>query len=360
MVTFNPRLSIRAPMEAEANPLPSDDTTPPVTKINLVLTPAMIPLRFQILFSFHQVFRSIDLHRSFHHVFSENPVAVNQSAQLLQALGLFEPCGSQPGESQQEIPAVYINAEMAMAPYFLARFSAVRRRHLVSRKRNRRPGKVQRELLTVANDFNDIRIAPLLLVIDLGTNRSHWNRQVAAERPNRARNRIVFDERQISLNVYDPVRFDLTRYFSQTIGTARVIPGRDDRFAAEIPDRFLNTSIISGHQHTSETAAPRCALVDMLDHRFTTDESQRFSRQSGRTIACRDDRHDRHGSQFRKSRFDQVESDRFERQKIKNRDGLGEDHHGISIYARLKIVSMKTGFPAKDATDGNNRMVSRV
>jgi hypothetical protein len=46
------------------------------------------------------------------------------------------------------------------------------------------------------------------------------------------------------------------------------------------------------------------------------------------------------------------------RQKIKNRDGLGEDHHGISIYARLKIVSMKTRFPAKDATDGKNRMAS--
>ena len=36
MVTFRPRLSSSAPIEAEASPLPSDDTTPPVTKMNLV------------------------------------------------------------------------------------------------------------------------------------------------------------------------------------------------------------------------------------------------------------------------------------------------------------------------------------
>jgi hypothetical protein len=41
IVTLSPRLSNSAPMEAEANPLPNDDTTPPVTKMNLVFTVAM-------------------------------------------------------------------------------------------------------------------------------------------------------------------------------------------------------------------------------------------------------------------------------------------------------------------------------
>ena len=36
IVTLRPRLSSSAPIEAEARPLPSDDTTPPVTKMNLV------------------------------------------------------------------------------------------------------------------------------------------------------------------------------------------------------------------------------------------------------------------------------------------------------------------------------------
>jgi hypothetical protein len=35
-VTFKPRLSSRAPMDAEASPFPREETTPPVTKMNLV------------------------------------------------------------------------------------------------------------------------------------------------------------------------------------------------------------------------------------------------------------------------------------------------------------------------------------
>ncbi|EKD42192.1 MAG: hypothetical protein ACD_73C00278G0001, partial [uncultured bacterium] len=37
METFKPRFSSKAPMEAAAKPLPSEETTPPVTKINFVL-----------------------------------------------------------------------------------------------------------------------------------------------------------------------------------------------------------------------------------------------------------------------------------------------------------------------------------
>lgn len=36
-VMVNPLLSRSAPIDAEAIPLPSDETTPPVTKMNLVL-----------------------------------------------------------------------------------------------------------------------------------------------------------------------------------------------------------------------------------------------------------------------------------------------------------------------------------
>jgi len=35
MVTFNPRDSRSAPIDAEAMPLPKDETTPPVTNTNL-------------------------------------------------------------------------------------------------------------------------------------------------------------------------------------------------------------------------------------------------------------------------------------------------------------------------------------
>ena len=36
-VTFSPRLSSRHPMEAAAIPFPKEETTPPVTKINLAM-----------------------------------------------------------------------------------------------------------------------------------------------------------------------------------------------------------------------------------------------------------------------------------------------------------------------------------
>src|SRR5215203_1276365 len=54
IVTFRPRLSRSAPRDADASPLPSDDTTPPVTKMNLVLAffalnadppPSTVPVR---------------------------------------------------------------------------------------------------------------------------------------------------------------------------------------------------------------------------------------------------------------------------------------------------------------------------
>src|SRR4029450_6823704 len=38
-VTRRPRASRSAPIDAEATPLPSDDTTPPVTKMNFVFDP---------------------------------------------------------------------------------------------------------------------------------------------------------------------------------------------------------------------------------------------------------------------------------------------------------------------------------
>src|ERR1700752_2148034 len=42
-VTRKPRASSSEPMEADASPLPSDDTTPPVTKMYFVGTSSLLP-----------------------------------------------------------------------------------------------------------------------------------------------------------------------------------------------------------------------------------------------------------------------------------------------------------------------------
>src|SRR3989442_808782 len=44
-VTRKPRASSSEPMEADAKPLPSDDTTPPVTKMYFVATSSLLPGR---------------------------------------------------------------------------------------------------------------------------------------------------------------------------------------------------------------------------------------------------------------------------------------------------------------------------
>jgi hypothetical protein len=47
MVTRMPRASSRAPMAAEERPLPSDESTPPVTKMNFfrMPSPEIVPTR---------------------------------------------------------------------------------------------------------------------------------------------------------------------------------------------------------------------------------------------------------------------------------------------------------------------------
>ena len=47
---FQPRASRRAPVAAAAMPFPNDDTTPPVTKINLAISsPSLSPAGYQPL-----------------------------------------------------------------------------------------------------------------------------------------------------------------------------------------------------------------------------------------------------------------------------------------------------------------------
>jgi len=75
-------------MDADANPLPKDDTTPPVTKMNLVLTVAIAasPFTRQIFFRSLKILRSIDFHRSlvnFSHVNSINRFLMRESCSKL-------------------------------------------------------------------------------------------------------------------------------------------------------------------------------------------------------------------------------------------------------------------------------------
>src|SRR4051794_12738413 len=94
-VTFSPRLSSRQPMDAAAMPLPRDETTPPVTKMNLAIhaPPARRSRRRNCLEHLRHTLQiggriySQGLVFRFHHA---DPEPVFQRTQLLQPLRLFQ------------------------------------------------------------------------------------------------------------------------------------------------------------------------------------------------------------------------------------------------------------------------------
>src|SRR6188472_2508075 len=121
--TLYPWSSRRRPIDAAASPFPSEDTTPPVTKMYFtgrrsvcwVIPPlsASIPRgnRHQLAHAL-QVFGCIDFNRldvGDNHV---DPVAVFESAQLLERLGHLEWRRWQRCECRHERPAVRIQPDV--------------------------------------------------------------------------------------------------------------------------------------------------------------------------------------------------------------------------------------------------------
>src|SRR3990172_9071075 len=124
MVTLRLRLSSSAPMEAAAKPLPSDDTTPPVTKTNLVRFPFVaipFPSARPPGASPLQVFRRIHfdaLTAGFRHADAKTPF---ECSQLLQFLRSFQWRRGQARKAQQEVAPVSVQANMFVAQGRLAR-----------------------------------------------------------------------------------------------------------------------------------------------------------------------------------------------------------------------------------------------
>src|SRR5215208_7188659 len=170
-VTFNPRLSSRQPMEAAAIPLPSDDTTPPVTKINLAI-PLVSPRdrRFKELAYPFEILGRIHAHRlvfRFHH---PDGVPVLESPQLFQALRLLQRPDRQVGVAEQEIPAIDVEPDM-----FVMRRPC---RLAVADVGNSRARKIDRIAGTVRDYFDHVRIADLARIFDPLLQRAHHRRGV--------------------------------------------------------------------------------------------------------------------------------------------------------------------------------------
>src|SRR5437879_1459820 len=129
MSTLRPRDFKRRASEAAVIPLPSDETTPPVTKMYLVIPPPLSafslvhPLLPRIeevvgsyrffpglhfrhdLLHFPYILRTIDGAGFLRYDRHLNRTPVFQHPQLLQALRLFQSRGRQRGESEKKRPA---------------------------------------------------------------------------------------------------------------------------------------------------------------------------------------------------------------------------------------------------------------
>src|SRR5262245_4374994 len=123
IVTVRPRASSNAPIDAEATPLPRDDTTPPVTKMNLVLLasllmthlhPRVSPPRCPRSSRQLQVFRSVHLDQSLRGAplgdAYRNPVF--EGPQLLQLFACFERRRRERCEAHQDVAAIRIHADV--------------------------------------------------------------------------------------------------------------------------------------------------------------------------------------------------------------------------------------------------------
>src|SRR4051794_9099532 len=89
-VTFRPRLSSRQPIDAAAIPLPSEETTPPVTKIYLAMSFRVLHGRLEQMRYPLQIRRRIDPQGFVLRLHHPYRVPVLERPQLLQPLGLLE------------------------------------------------------------------------------------------------------------------------------------------------------------------------------------------------------------------------------------------------------------------------------
>src|ERR1700704_4535279 len=138
-VTFKPRLSSRLPIEAEASPFPKEETTPPVTKMNLligapILSDRMILIRMpplpgrgclqcaqlpiddvrllELLRHRLNIFRRIHPHRGMFGFPDLDRNAMLQRAQLLELFRILQPSGGKRRQLQQGVAPVHIETEV--------------------------------------------------------------------------------------------------------------------------------------------------------------------------------------------------------------------------------------------------------
>src|ERR1043165_4102433 len=138
-VIFNPRLSSRLPIEAEASPFPKEETTPPVTKINLLIVAPILSDRIILTrmpplpdrsglqrtylplggvkpleLSCHRldIFRRIHPQGSMCGFPDSDRNTILQCAQLLELFRILQAPGGKGRQLQQRVASIHIETEV--------------------------------------------------------------------------------------------------------------------------------------------------------------------------------------------------------------------------------------------------------
>src|SRR5215470_9383828 len=110
--TLSPLLSSRQPIDAAAIPFPSDETTPPVTKMYLAIPFCALQGRFEKPGYAFEICRRIHTQGFVLGLDHADLVSVLERAQLLETLGLFERTHGQSRVSEQKFPLIHVEPDM--------------------------------------------------------------------------------------------------------------------------------------------------------------------------------------------------------------------------------------------------------
>src|SRR5262249_19802508 len=160
------------------SPLPRPETTPPITKMNLVFARSMVlPLPFTSAPQLRcvrprafEIFRRIHFERWRDRRHHPDSIPIFKRAQLLEFLDTLEHPGSHGGEPKQKVATIAVNADVP------ARDAWDRAR--IPMMRNRGAREIERIALRVADDFDHVGALPFVVVCYRRRESRHRDRRI--------------------------------------------------------------------------------------------------------------------------------------------------------------------------------------
>ena len=214
---------------------------------------------------------------------------VFQGPELFQAFRQLQRARFQRHESRQRPRPEGVNPHMAQE----ARLGVER-----PQEGQRRPRKIERLPVPVADHLDHLRAAPFRLGLDPVSERSDGDARVFHHRADQVVDRGGGKERLVALDVHVKLRRNLVRHLGHPVGPRAVRLLRHDHIGPEFRRRVGDPLVVGRHDDLLGEPAPAGRLPDPLDHGTALDAGQAFARETGRAVPRGDDDHGFHSSSW--------------------------------------------------------------